>query len=101
MISVHQETKTGQAPEVQVAVILATWKAEIGRIMVWGQPGQILFKTPLSKNNQVKMDWRCGSSSRMPALQTQSPEFKSQSHAKNKQKQKKPTKKPQTTESVI
>jgi hypothetical protein len=56
MISVHQEMKTGQAPEVQVAVILATWKAEIGRIMVWGQPVQILFKTPLSKNNQVKMD---------------------------------------------
>jgi hypothetical protein len=26
------------------------------------------------------MEWRCGSSSRAPALQTQSPEFKSQSH---------------------
>jgi hypothetical protein len=31
------------------------------------------------------MDWRCGSSSRAPALQMWSPEFKSQSHRKKKE----------------
>jgi hypothetical protein len=30
------------------------------------------------------MGWRCGSSSRAPALQAQNPEFKSQSHQKKK-----------------
>jgi hypothetical protein len=27
-------------------VILATWEAEIGRITVWGQPGQRVQETP-------------------------------------------------------
>jgi ABC-type transporter Mla maintaining outer membrane lipid asymmetry ATPase subunit MlaF len=44
--------------------ILATWEAEVGRITVQGQPRQIVHETPISK-----MDWRHGSSSRMPALQ--------------------------------
>jgi hypothetical protein len=35
------------------------------------------------------MDWRCGSSSRVPALQALSPEFKLQSHKKKKKKKKK------------
>jgi hypothetical protein len=39
----------------------------------------------MSKNNQSKMDWRCDSSGRAPALQVQSPEFKAQSHLKTKQ----------------
>jgi hypothetical protein len=30
------------------------------------------------------MYWRCGSSSRVPALQVQNPEFKPQSHQKQK-----------------
>jgi hypothetical protein len=30
------------------------------------------------------MDWRCGSSSREPALQAQSPQFKPQSHQKER-----------------
>jgi hypothetical protein len=30
-------------------VILATWEAEIGRITVQGQPGQIVLKTPSQK----------------------------------------------------
>jgi hypothetical protein len=32
------------------------------------------------------MDWRCDSSSRALALQTQNPEFKPQSHKKEKKK---------------
>jgi hypothetical protein len=43
---------------------------------------------PISKNNQSKMDWICGSSSTAPALQVQSPEFKSKYH-KEKQTNKK------------
>jgi hypothetical protein len=31
------------------AVILATWEAEIGRIMVQGQSWQIVLQTPISK----------------------------------------------------
>jgi hypothetical protein len=40
--------------------------------------------SPNLQNNQNKMDWRCGSSSRLPGLQVWSPQFKSQSH-QNKQ----------------
>jgi hypothetical protein len=45
-------------------VILATWEAEMRRIMIWGQPGQIVCETrpPHLQNNQSKMDWRYASS---------------------------------------
>jgi hypothetical protein len=51
-------------------------------------PGEIVCETPpSSKITRAKMDWRCGSSVRVPALQEQSPEFKLQSQQKaNKQK---------------
>jgi hypothetical protein len=49
-------------------LILATWEAEIWRIAVQGQPRQLICKTPSPKNNQSKIDCRCGSSDRMPAL---------------------------------
>jgi hypothetical protein len=52
---------------------------EIRKIVVRGQPGQIVCKTHL-QNNQSKMDWRCDSSGGAPALQVQSPEYKSQFH---------------------
>jgi hypothetical protein len=51
-------------------------------------PGE-QFSRPLFQNNQSKMYWRCGSSSREPALQAQSPEFELQSHQKKKEKIKK------------
>jgi hypothetical protein len=37
------------------------------------RPDRVVFKTPISKNNQSKMNWRCGSSVRAPALQVQTP----------------------------
>jgi hypothetical protein len=52
-----------------MSVILATWEAEI-RTTVASQPGQIVHDTPHLQNNQSKMDWRCGSSSRVPDLQS-------------------------------
>jgi hypothetical protein len=63
---------------------LGAW---IGRILVWGKPRQIAYKTPISKNNQNKNELKGSSKSRAHALQVQSTEFKSQSH-QNKHKQK-------------
>jgi hypothetical protein len=39
-------------------VMLATWEAEIRKIKVRGQPGQIVLETPISKITRAKMDWR-------------------------------------------
>jgi hypothetical protein len=40
-------------------VIPDTWEAEIRRIVVSGQPGQIVHeRAHLQKYNQSKMDWR-------------------------------------------
>jgi hypothetical protein len=63
-------------------IILITWEAEIRRIVVPGQPQENSSQDPISKSNQRKMDWKCVSSCRAPALQVQSPEFKSKSHKK-------------------
>jgi hypothetical protein len=66
-------------------VILVTWEAEIRRIAVWGQPGGgEQFLRPHLQNNQSKMDWRCNSRCRSPALQMWSPESKSQFYNNNK-----------------
>jgi hypothetical protein len=56
-------------------VILATWEAETGRIEVRKQSRQIVCKTPPPKITREKMEWRCSSSSLVPFLQEQSPEF--------------------------
>jgi hypothetical protein len=47
-------------------IILPIWEAEIRRITVQGQTWQIVFKTPISKNNQSKMD--CVAEVRVPAF---------------------------------
>jgi hypothetical protein len=48
--------------------------------------GEIVLKTPISKLTRAKMDWKCGSSDRVPSLQVQSPEFKLQSHTHTKRR---------------
>jgi hypothetical protein len=65
--------------------------------VVWGfrrlRSGGLQFKPaqtnssrdPHLQNNQSKMDWRCGSSRRAPALQVWNAEFKPQSHKKKKE----------------
>jgi hypothetical protein len=53
-----------------VPVTVATWEAEIRRIVVWGCLG-IYFMKPHLQNNYSKMDWRCCSGSRVPTLQVQ------------------------------
>jgi hypothetical protein len=37
-----------------MTIILATWEVEIRKIMVQGQPGQILQETPISKITRAK-----------------------------------------------
>jgi hypothetical protein len=49
-------------------IILATWEAEIGRIVVPGQPRQIIWKTLSPKQPRVKWTGGCGSSGRVSAL---------------------------------
>jgi hypothetical protein len=75
---VHPKTMSALHPWL---IPLIPWEAEIRRIKVQGQPGQIVPRLHL-QNNQSKMNWRYGSSSRAPALQAWSPEFKLQSHKK-------------------
>jgi hypothetical protein len=67
-------------------VILATWEAEMGRIMVQDQPGQIVCETPIS--NITRSNWTEGGAQVVEcALQVQSPEFKLQSHPPAPEKQ--------------
>jgi hypothetical protein len=40
---------------------------------VRGLPEQIVHEIPIFKNNQSKMEWRCGSSGRAPALEDETP----------------------------
>jgi hypothetical protein len=66
-------------------IILGTWETEIRKIDGWGLPGKSSWD-PISKNNQNKMEWRCGSNSRAPALKAWSYEFKHQSYIKKKKR---------------
>jgi hypothetical protein len=47
-------------------VILVTWEAEIRRITVWGQSGEIICETPISKITRGK--WTGGVPQAVPAL---------------------------------
>jgi hypothetical protein len=59
-------------------IILATWEAEIRRVTVWSQPGQIVFETLSWKNPSQK---RAGG-----VAQGVDPEFKPQSQKTNNNK---------------
>jgi hypothetical protein len=59
-------------------VILTTWESEIGRIIVRGQPEQIVCEAPISKITRAKLNWRYGSNGKVPTLQVQIPEFKTE-----------------------
>jgi hypothetical protein len=79
------------APPVAHACNPSYMGEEICRIAVQGQPGQIVLETAPPphthlQNNQSKLDWRHGSSGRVPSLQAQSTEFKPQSHQKKEEK---------------
>jgi hypothetical protein len=50
-------------------VILATQEAEIRRIMVQSQPGEIVCETLSQKNPTQKQGWQSGSSDRVSASQ--------------------------------
>jgi hypothetical protein len=80
----HEALSSNPSAGGLVPVILATWEAEIRRILVQGQPGQLGFVRPYLQNNYSKIGWRCGSSYRVPALQVWRSEFNSspQSHIK-------------------
>jgi hypothetical protein len=60
-------TKERERAPVAHAYNASYLEDEIRRIMVRGQPRQIVHETPISKGTR-KMDWRCGLSSRAPAL---------------------------------
>jgi hypothetical protein len=45
----NNKNMLGCLAPVLALVILATWEAEIGRISVRGQPGQIVHEIPISK----------------------------------------------------
>jgi hypothetical protein len=64
-------------------VILATWKADIGVLQFEVNLGKCLWD-PTSKITKAKMDWRCGTSGRVTALEVWSLEFKPQCHQKKK-----------------
>jgi hypothetical protein len=66
-------------------VIPATWEADWEDRSL--RPAQAnSSQDPISKINHSKMDCRCDSGTREPALEVQSPEFKSQSHQNRKKK---------------
>jgi hypothetical protein len=68
-------------------LILATQEAEIRRIAVQSQPGQIVLETLFWKKTQQKKDW-CGDSNGIVAVwQVWGPDFKPQ-YCQNKQAKK-------------
>jgi hypothetical protein len=68
-------------------IIPGTWKAEIRRIVVQGQPLKTVNETPISKIT-IENGLEVGLRGKVPAWQAQIPKFKSQSHQKKKKKKK-------------
>jgi hypothetical protein len=78
----EKNQKTSWAPVVHTCnpSYLGGWDQEDGNLSsAWA-----ISLWDLSPKNRSKMDWRCGSSGRQPALQVQSLEFKPQCHQKRK-----------------
>jgi hypothetical protein len=67
-----------------VPLILATWEAKIGRIEFWGQPGQTVHDSSISKITRAK--WIGGVTQAVECLlcKWEDPEFKLQYHKKKK-----------------
>jgi hypothetical protein len=61
-------------------VIIATWEAEIRRIVVRDQPGQIVQETPIYKISRAKRTE--GVAQAVERLLCRNKEFKPQSHQK-------------------
>jgi hypothetical protein len=61
-----------------------TWEAEIERTVVGGQSWQIVHEITHLQDKQARMDWKCDSSDRAPALQAWSSEFKLHAHQRKK-----------------
>jgi hypothetical protein len=70
----HFDNQKCFQPElVLTPVILATWEVGIGKTEIRGQPGQIVQETPSPKITRAKMDWRRGSSGRVPEVLRSNP----------------------------
>jgi hypothetical protein len=61
-------------------IILAAWKAEIGRIEVQGQPGQTVGETPIFKETRAK--WTGGVAQVVEHFASMKPWVQPQSHKK-------------------
>jgi hypothetical protein len=76
LIHIYQEFGGQTGPWWLTPVILAIGGAEMGRVVVQGQPEQTVHETTISKITKAKWTGGMAPSGRVPALQMRSPEFK-------------------------
>jgi hypothetical protein len=81
---IHRVRVTAQAKILSLSQVLVTHTCHPSFLEGWDQEDHGLrpawansLRDPHLQNIQSKMGWRCGSSSRVAALQVRSPEFKS------------------------